>query len=160
MSQEREVQIPRDTPPVTIMVVSDVRLYRDGLAASLAERNGLEVVCTAHYADEAERLDGCRADILVLDVSARQSIDVIRRVASSGSGTRTVAFAVEDTERDLLLCAEAGAAGFVAPDGTLDDLVNTIRGVSRGELLDAPRTAARALQQGDFLAPRRSERTV
>src|SRR6185436_13278348 len=75
-------------------------------------------------------------------MSARGSLDAIRRVSASSARARIVAFAVEETERDVLLCAEAGAAGYVACDGTMDDLVNTIHSVARGELLCSPRIAA------------------
>jgi len=142
MSQEREVEVPRESHAITIMIVSDVRLYREGLAASLGQRAGFTVAGSARYADEAARLAEIQPNVLLLDMSSRAGVDVIRRVAASGSGTRTVAFAVEETERDIVICAEAGAAGYVPCDGTLDDLANTIRSVSRGELLCSPRIAA------------------
>ncbi|MEP6779521.1 MAG: response regulator transcription factor [Gemmatimonadaceae bacterium] len=154
MPQEREVEIPNNTRTVRVMIVSDVRLYRDGLAESLAQIEGFTVVCTARYADEGARIAACRPDVLVLDMGARGSVDVIRRVAASESNIRTVAFAVRETERDIVTCAEAGAAGYVARDGTLDDLVNTIRSVARGELLCTPRIAAALFRALHENAPR------
>ena len=142
MSREREVEVPRDGETINIMVVSDVRLYREGLAGSLAQRHRLVVIGTANNLDDAARLEELNPDVVVLDMSARGSLDVIRRVSSSPVRARIVAFAVEETERDVLLCAEAGAAGYVPCDGTIDDLVNTIHSVARGELLCSPRIAA------------------
>jgi DNA-binding NarL/FixJ family response regulator len=142
MSREREVEVPRDGETINIMVVSDVRLYREGLAGSLAQRHRLAVIATANNLDDTTRLDELNPDVVVLDMSARGSLDAIRRVSSSSTRARIVAFAVEETERDVLLCAEAGAAGYVACDGTIDDLVNTIHSVARGELLCSPRIAA------------------
>ena len=142
MSREIEVDVPRDDETINVMVVSDVRLYREGLAGSLAQRHRLAVVCTANNVDDMTHLEACDPDIVVLDMSARGSLDAIRRVSSSSVRARIVAFAVEETERDVLLCAEAGASGYVACDGTMDDLVNTIHSVARGELLCSPRIAA------------------
>jgi DNA-binding NarL/FixJ family response regulator len=142
MSREIEVDVPRDDETINVMVVSDVRLYREGLAGSLAQRHRLAVVCTANNVDDMGRLDACDPDIVVLDMSARGSLDVIRRISSSASRARVIAFAVEETERDVLLCAEAGAAGYVPCDGTIDNLVDTIHSVARGELLCSPRIAA------------------
>lgn len=142
MSREREVEVPRDGETINIMVVSDVRLYREGLAASLAQRHRLAIAGTANNIDDLSRVDECHPDVIVLDMSARGSLDAIRRVSASSSRARMIAFAVEETERDVLLCAEAGAAGFVPCDGTIDDLVNTIHSVARGELLCTPRIAA------------------
>src|SRR6187200_381448 len=124
MSREREVEVPRDGETINIMVVSDVRLYREGLARSLAQRHGLTVVCIANAVGDLALVHGCDPDIIVLDMSGRGSLDAIKRISSSQLKARVVAFAVEETERDVLLCAEAGAAGFVPCDGTIDDLVN------------------------------------
>jgi len=100
------------------------------------------VIATANNLDDTTCLDELNPDVVVLDMSARGSLDAIRRVSASSARARIVAFAVEETERDVLLCAEAGAAGYVACDGTMDDLVNTIHSVARGELLCSPRIAA------------------
>ena len=88
------------------------------------------------------RVGECDPDIVVLDMASAGSLDLVTRVASSMPNARVVAFAVEETEHDILLCAEAGAAGYVAADGTLEDLVDSIRSVARGELLCSPRIAA------------------
>jgi DNA-binding NarL/FixJ family response regulator len=140
MSRERQVDVAQARERIRVMVVGDVRLYREGIAASLEHRADLEVVCTARSSDAVRRLGECEPDIVVLDMATADGLDLVRRMAMPH--VRVVAFAVEETEHDVLLCAEAGAAGYVSPDGTLDDLVNTIRSVSRGELLCSPRIAA------------------
>ena len=142
MSRERQVEVALEREHVRVMIVGDVRLYREGIAASLEHRADLEVVCTGRSADAPRRVAECDADIVVLDMATAGSLDLVRRLASSTPNVRVVAFAVEETEHDVLLCAEAGAAGYVSSDGTLDDLVNTIRSVARGELLCSPRIAA------------------
>lgn len=142
MSRERQVEVSLQREHIRVMIVGDVRLYREGIAASLEHRIDLDVVSTARSSDARHHAVECAPDVLVLDMAAAQSVELIRTLGSSAPQTRVVAFAVEETEHDILLCAEAGAAGYVAADGTLDDLVNTIRSVARGELLCSPRIAA------------------
>jgi two-component system nitrate/nitrite response regulator NarL len=142
MSRERQVEITPQRDRVRVMIVADVRLYREGIAASLGHRSDLEVVCTGGSSDATRRVAECGADIVVLDMATARGLTLVREIASSASQVRVIAFAVEETENDVLLCAEAGAAGYVASDGTLEDLVNTIRSVARGELLCSPRIAA------------------
>jgi DNA-binding NarL/FixJ family response regulator len=142
MSRERQVSVAFDRERIRVMVVGDVRLYREGIAASLEHRADLEVVCLARSGDALARAGECDVDVVVLDMAMAESLDLVRRLTGAVSGLRIVAFAVEETEHDVLLCAEAGAAGYVPPDGTLDDLMNTIRSVARGELLCSPRIAA------------------
>jgi DNA-binding NarL/FixJ family response regulator len=142
MSRERQIEVALERERIRVMVVGDVRLYREGIAASLEHRADLEVVCAGRSSDAHLRVVECNPDVMVLDMAATGSLDLVRRIASSAPHLRVVAFAVEETEHDILLCAEAGAAGYVASDGTLEDLVNTIRSVARGELLCSPRIAA------------------
>ena len=142
MSRERQVGVALERERIRVMVVGDVRLYREGIAASLEHRADLEVLGISRSNDAVRRADECDPDIVVLDMATTGSLDLVRRMAGSMPEVGLVAFAVEETEHDILLCAEAGAAGYVAPDGTLEDLVNTIRSVARGELLCSPRIAA------------------
>jgi two-component system nitrate/nitrite response regulator NarL len=142
MSRERQVEVSLQREHVRVMIVGDVRLYREGIAASLEHRADIGVVCTGRSMDVERRISECDPEVLVLDMASPGSLDLMRRIATSAPGVRVVAFAVEETEHDVLLCAEAGAAGYVASDGTLEDLVNTIRSVARGELLCSPRIAA------------------
>lgn len=143
MSFERQVDIPIARDRIRIMVVGDVRLYRDGIAASIAQHDEFNVAYAATgCADAAAHLAEYAPDIVVVDMSSRDSLEFVRTAAASTAPVRVIAFAVEETERDILRCAEAGAAGYVPSNGTLADLVETIRSVSRGELLCSPRIAA------------------
>lgn len=143
MSFERQVDIPIVRDQIRIMVVSDVRLYRDGIAASIAQHDDFTVSYAAtDCADAVAHLAEYAPDIVVLDMLSRDSLEFVRTAAALTAPVRVIAFAVEETERDILRCAEAGAAGYVPSNGTLADLVNTIRSVSRGELLCSPRIAA------------------
>lgn len=140
---ERHGVVPAPADGIRLMIVSDVRLYREGIAASLAHRERLTIAgVAASCADALGRVAEGGADIIVLDMAARGSLDFVREMASAESRVRIIAFAVEDVERDILLCAEAGAAGYVSCDGSVEDLVATIRSVARGELVCSPRVAA------------------
>ncbi len=127
---------------LSIMVVGDVRLYCDGIAASLAahdDRFALKYSALG-CADATAQLDAVAPHIIILDMSSRDSLDFVRVAAATPA--RVIAFAVEETERDVLRCAEAGAAGYVPRNASGDDLLNTILSVSRGELRCSPRIAA------------------
>ena len=143
MSLERHVDIPIARDQITIMVVGDVRLYREGIAASIALHHEFRMTYAATgCADAVAQLSEDAPDIIVLDMSSRHSLEFVRNVTASSASIRVIAFAVEETERDILRCAEAGAAGYVPSNGTLEQLIDTIRSVSRGELLCSPSIAA------------------
>ena len=55
-------------------------------------------------------------------------------------------------EEGILACAEAGLAGFVGTDGTVEELVTAIERAMRGELLCPPRIVARLFDRVAELA--------
>ena len=81
MSRERQVDVALERERIRVMVVGDVRLYREGIAASLEHRPDLRVVCTVRSTDALRRAAECGPDIAVLDMAATGSLDLVRSVA-------------------------------------------------------------------------------
>jgi DNA-binding NarL/FixJ family response regulator len=123
-----------------IYIISDVRLYRDGLTSVL--QGHLEVVGTGRSCDFLDQIATLHLDVLLLDLSARDSLQIPRRARQILPGLPVVAFAVGELERDVLACAEAGISGYVMHNGTAEDLVAAVRCALRGELMCSPRIAA------------------
>jgi two-component system, NarL family, nitrate/nitrite response regulator NarL len=142
----------REPRPVGVLIVADVRLYREGLATSLGSRDQLRVLATSASREDArERARALAPDVTVIDVATREALDLIRDLRWAGQ-SRILAFAVEEVISDILECADAGASGYVTADASLDDLVAAIERLARGELACAPRIAARLF---DRMAERR-----
>jgi DNA-binding NarL/FixJ family response regulator len=132
-----------DDPTLRILVVVGVRMYREGLSASLANRAGLAVVGCAGSSQEAiERATAAAPDVVIIDVGTHGSLDLIRQLRRSSPSARILAFAVEEDVAAIMECAEAGAAGYVTAEVSLNDLVQAVRGLARGELSCSPRIAS------------------
>lgn len=139
-----------ETPPrryadaaLAVLIVSDVRLYREGMRDNLATRPQFSVVAAAANETEALNLVAeMHPDVVIIDMATRQSLNVARNVRQLDPRPRVVGFGVEEVEGEILACAEAGLAGYVPCDASLDDLVERIASISRGELLCTPRMAA------------------
>jgi two-component system, NarL family, nitrate/nitrite response regulator NarL len=140
-------------PDIRVLPVAEVRLYREGLARSLASRPGITVVGTAANRDEALSLvESSRPDVVVLDMATRNSLEIVRTVNDSTPAVRIIAFAVEELDPQIIACAEAGVAGYVCCEASTDDLLIAIESVMRGELRCPPRTAALLLHRLASLA--------
>ena len=63
-------------------------------------------------------------------------------IAAARMPVKVVAFSVADTEDEVCECLEAGIAGYVARDGSKEDLIAAIENAVRGEVLCWPRVAA------------------
>jgi DNA-binding NarL/FixJ family response regulator len=70
-----------------------------------------------------------------------ESHAAVRDIESLTPASRVVALGVADVEADVLACAEAGVAGYVRREGSLEDLVVAVEGVARGEMLCSPELA-------------------
>lgn len=81
-------------------------------------------------------------DVLLLDVRTPRAYELVRAAHEERAGTRVVAFALDENEQDIALCAEAGVTAFATRDITVDGLVNAIAAAARGELACSPRAAA------------------
>ena len=134
-----------------LLIVADVRLYREGIHASLSKLPQFSVIGAVGSADEARQL-GIKTipDIVIVDMATRNSLAVVRSIRRDFPGAHIVGFGVDEVEGEVLACAEAGLAGYVTSDASLDELVAGIESACRGELLCTPRMAAalfRTLEQ-------------
>ena len=127
---------------VRVVVAAEVKLYRQGLVAALGANGGIEVVGEASDARVArEQVGVLGPDVMILDVSLHGSLDLIEELRSTGASAHVIAFAVSPHSADIIACAEAGAAGYVAADATLDELVEATFGAVSGELVCPPSIA-------------------
>ncbi len=147
---------PRETDPRTVLhllIVADVRLYREGLAKILDGRANLAVVGTAANREEALALvASTHPDILVLDMAMRSNLRIMRAVAGAAPDLKIVAFGVQESEYEVFACAEAGVAGYVPCEGSIDELVAIIESAAREELLCSPRMAAKLFRRAASVA--------
>jgi len=133
---------------IRTLIVIDVRLYREGLTANLCDRECLFVAGTAgSRADALLAVHTHTPDVVIIDVALAQSLDLMRDLRAQTPATRIVAFAVDEDVSAILDCAEAGAAGFVTANASVDDLVDAIVRTTAGELLCSPRMAAELLRR-------------
>lgn len=146
---------------IRVLIVAHIRLYREGLAQMLQEERRIAVVGTAVGADEAVlALREHEPDVVLLDMAIPDNVWLVRALVAAVPGTKVVALAVPEVEREVLACAEAGVAGYVTREGSVEDVVEAVESVARGEMLCSPRMAATLLQRVATLALERSPESI
>jgi two-component system, NarL family, nitrate/nitrite response regulator NarL len=131
-----------------VFILSDVRLYREGLALCLSRQPKLAMLGMGdHSAAALARAIDHKPDVIVLDVADPRSFDVAKALRVHLPRVKLVAFAIGDGEQEVLACAAAGFAGYVARDGSEDDLLAAIENAYRGELSCSPRMASMLFNQ-------------
>ena len=139
--------------PVQILVVSDVRLYREGLTQLLSRAASVSAVAAAP-ADAAVVVSENEAqpDVLLVDAAIVRRPDIISLVSTMFSASRVVAYGVRDDDREIVECAEAGVHGFVVQEATPEQLVETILAVTRDGYAGSPRVTVSLLRRVQDLA--------
>jgi two-component system, NarL family, nitrate/nitrite response regulator NarL len=131
-----------------VVIVSDVRLYREGLLESLARQEAFDILGTADLSGAAvARVVGLQPEAIILDIGGSDSLALAKSLGISLPTVKIVAFAVSEVDYVVLACAEAGIAGYVGPDGSEKDLVAAIECALRGELYCSPRVAGLLLRR-------------
>ena len=126
---------------IRVLVVSAIRLYREGLAESLARDGRFEIAGTADDTDACVRAVGVlEPDVVLLDLTIADAVGAVRAVA--GSQTRLIALGVPEVESDVVEAAEAGVSGYVGRDASLRELVEAVECTARGESPCPPQITA------------------
>lgn len=117
-----------------VLVVAEVRLYREGLSDVLGREPSVDVVGAAMDAASAlARATEVAPDVVVLDMSISRAMGIVRDLTAQARPPRIVALGVHDLNDDVAVYAAAGVSGFVACDASLEELMRTIGAVARGE---------------------------
>ena len=124
-----------------------IRLYRDGIATALMQMPDVETVVTADTRAAAivsARRNRC--DIALVDMTESDNTDTVRALIECQPGLKAVALAAPESDAQIVACAEVGISGYVPREATLEQLVETLRAVRRGEAVCSARATAGLLR--------------
>jgi DNA-binding NarL/FixJ family response regulator len=144
-----------DAVVIQVVVISEVRLLREGLAHALRTHPPLRVIATV--ARTVDALPHIRKvpTVALLDLAFLSDRAAVRALVSHELRPKVVAFAVADADTDILACAEAGLSGFVLRDYSVEDVAATVERVARDELSCSPRTTSMLFRRIGTLAAER-----
>ena len=138
---------------IRVLIVNESPLYREGLARVLDKFGNIRVVgAVADPGEVPEQVARLQPAIILVQLIAPQGPATLRAAAGAASQTKVIALGVPNAEKDIIACAEAGAAGYLLQHESLDDLVATIETVARGEVVCSPRIAATLFRRVGELA--------
>src|SRR3982074_387972 len=125
-----------------VLVVSNVRVVREGLNSILAQRGGLDVVSTVDVPHAGDRSAQLHPDVILFDAARQGSVEFVKDLVASAPHSKVVAFGVKETDEEILALAAAGTAGYVRESAESSDVVKVLEQVMCGELPCSPRVAA------------------
>jgi two-component system, NarL family, nitrate/nitrite response regulator NarL len=137
-----------------VLVVGDVRLYRELLENAVADEEGFEVVGSASC-DVATMAAGISdPDVVVVDTASLTVPDGMHTLATALPDAKIVGIGVADDEDSVVALLEAGASGYVSAEQPLSDLVAAVEAAANGELPCPPQMSAALAKRLAVLAAR------
>jgi DNA-binding NarL/FixJ family response regulator len=125
--------------------VDDLRLLREGLVALLTEQDDITVIGTAASGSKAlAKIKELQPDVALIDIGTpgKDGLAVTQALRQEVPAVKVIILGMPDLNEEIMACIEAGAAGYVLKEATIDYLVETIRAVHGGESFCSPRLAA------------------
>jgi DNA-binding NarL/FixJ family response regulator len=122
---------------ITVAVIDDNRLVRDGLAALLNKLQGVSATAW-ESADDLVVTPGPRVALLDVGVGGEESLRVATSLAMRLPETKIIAMDLVPVNEEIMELVNAGVSGFVMKDATFDEFVATIYAVASGEKILPP----------------------
>jgi DNA-binding NarL/FixJ family response regulator len=129
----------------SVLVISDIRLYREGVCRLLAEERFAARSACGEPGPILDEIAVRPRGVVLLDAATPGSLSLARGIRLRAPETRVIVLTVSDVRAELLAFAEAGIAGYVTRDGSASDLVAAIECARKDEALCSPRAAAALL---------------
>jgi DNA-binding NarL/FixJ family response regulator len=133
---------------VSVLVIEDNRLVREGLEALLQAQPDFTVVAAAAGADAAlTQLHETKPHVVLVDASLgnHDSRRVVESVRKTAPAAKVIVMDLLPAQEDVITFIKAGVHGFIVKDATVEDFVTTIRSVAAGADVVPPALAGTLL---------------
>jgi len=129
---------------VSVVLVDDHKIVRDGLRSMLAKVEGIDVVGEADDGRAALIVVGeLTPDVVVMDIGMRDmnGIEATRELLRARPDLGVIALSMHSDQRYVSEMLAAGASGYLLKDSAFDELAAAIRAVAAGQRYLSPSVA-------------------
>jgi len=136
-----------DIPRVSIAIVDDHPILRQGLAAVLRNEPRFRLVAEGGSATEALQISQLhRPDVMILDLNIPGSgMEALKQIAVEFPGVRCIVLTVCDSADTAIAALNAGAQGYILKGVSAADLKSAIFTVFNNESFVSPEFATKLL---------------
>jgi DNA-binding NarL/FixJ family response regulator len=121
---------------ISVLLVDDHPVVREGYRRLLERHPGFRVVAEADSAAEAYRAFRAHSpDVVVMDLSLRGGaggLEAVRHIRQWDKRARILVFTMHGAAAYALKAFEAGASGFITKGGEAEELVRAVETIARG----------------------------
>ena len=166
-SQSEPVTVVKTSPDsssdiITLMIVDDHPVVREGLAAIFKSQKDIKIVAEAGDGDEACKLyDKLSPDVVLLDLRMpnKDGLHAISELMTRNPPKpRIIVMTTYESEEDIRRTLKAGAKGYMAKGTAPQEIREAVRKVAKGDSLLPPSIASKLAQS--MAHPELSEREL
>jgi DNA-binding NarL/FixJ family response regulator len=136
--------------PIRVLLADDHSIFREGLAALLVKRKDLQVVGQAKDGKEAfQKAKELKPDLVLMDIymPGGGGLEATRRITEAFPSTKVIILTVSEEDKNLFEAIKCGAVGYLLKEIEMEELLDMLRGVSRGEAPVSRATANKILNE-------------
>ena len=129
---------------ISVLIVDDHQIFRQGLRDSLSLDNDLQVVGEAATGEEAMQMAReLQPRVVLMDVNlpgGLNGLQVVQRMRKETPGTRTIVLTAYDDEEQLFHAIRAGAHAYFPKDVSPNRIMEVIHEISLGKYVVGTKT--------------------
>lgn len=147
--------------PITVMLIDDHRVVRQGLRDFLELQDDIEIVGEAASGEEGVALAReVLPDVVLMDLvmPGIDGVETTRRLKAASPSTQVIVLTSFADDNKVFPAIKAGAISYLLKDVSPEALAHAIRAAQRNEAVLHPEVAARLMQE--FSTPRPDEAPV
>jgi RNA polymerase sigma factor (sigma-70 family) len=136
--------------PIKVLLVDDHTLFRRGIAAVLANEEGMEVVGEATDGLEAiEKAKEIAPDVILMDLNMPRcsGLEAIQALQAEMPQVNILVLTVSEMEADLFAAVKFGATGYLLKKAEPEELVHAIISIAQGGVIVSPLMATKLLTE-------------
>ena len=133
---------------ITILIVDDHPVVREGLAGMLAGQDDFDVVGMAGDGQTAVQLNhALQPDVTLMDLQmpVLDGVGAIKEIKEKRPDANILVLTTYDSDANIMRAIEVGATGYLLKDTPREDLFQAVRTAARGQSVLAPAVAARLM---------------
>ncbi len=137
-----------DKEKITVMLVDDHAIVRNGIRAFLEVLPDMQIVAEAESGDQAVRLaEKFAPDVVLMDLKMPEmdGVEATWRVRQVSPRSQIIILTSFHDDSHIFPAIKAGALSYILKNVNPDELARVIRSASRGEAILAPKVASRLI---------------
>jgi DNA-binding NarL/FixJ family response regulator len=145
---------------ITILMVDDNELFREGVVSLLSRRPGITIVGQAQDGYQAVLMARqLRPRLILMDVEMPgcNGVQATQLIKAELPDINIIMLTVSEEDKSLFAAIKAGAKGYLIKDVRVDELLKDMLAVNRGEAVIAPSMAVKLLDEFNRVTENKSD---